>query len=140
LPSLNWDRRWLVVAVLATALAGCSYITPGQVPEPPKLEPSLFPARYKAQIAEFMRTSLSNPTKVKDAYIAEPVLKPIDKVPQYFTCVRYNPRDTKNQYEGVQTNLAIFLGGMLVQFLPERPELCNGLTYLRYPEIESMVP
>lgn len=137
---LDLDRHWLVVALLASALAGCSYITPGKVPDPPKLEPGLFPAKYKADVAEFMRTYLNNPTKVKDAYIAEPVLKPVDKIPQYITCVRYNPRDTKNQYEGNQTNLAIFLDGRLVQFLPENPELCSGLTYLRYPEIESMVP
>ena len=54
--------------------------------------------------------------------------------------MRYNPRDTKNQYEGNQTNLAVFLGGKLSQFLPETPEMCSGLAYMRYPEIESMVP
>jgi len=106
------------------AAGGCSgdaltYLTPGRVPDPPKLHPAQVPARYKAEIADFMRAYLTNPTKVKDAYVGEPALKPVDKVSQYVTCVRYNSRDRANQYQGNRTNLVIFLGGRLVQFLPE---------------------
>jgi hypothetical protein len=110
------------------------------VPEPPPLDPSVFPAKYRTDVAAFMRTYLNNPTKVKDAYIAQPVLRPIDGVAHYVTCVRYNPRDSTNRYEGEQTNLVDFLGGKLNQFLPGNPETCSGLNYQRYPEIESMVP
>ena len=99
-----------------------------------------YPEKYRMQVADFMRTYLDNPTKVKDAFIGEPVVKPVGGTPLYVTCVRYNPRDSKNQYEGGKTNLAVFLGGKLSQFLPGDPELCNGLAYTRYPEIESMVP
>ncbi len=103
-------------------------------------DPKLFPSNYKAEVAEYLRTSLSNPSKVKDAFIGEPVLRPIASVPQYVTCVRYNPRDGKNNYEGSQSNLAVFLSGRLNQFLPGNPEICSGLAYQRYPELESMVP
>lgn len=112
----------------------------GKTAEPPPLNPTEFPAKYKTEVANFMRRYLNNPTKVKDAYIGQPVLKPVAGHPQYVTCVRYNPRDANNRYTGPTTRLAIFLGGTLTQFLPEEPEVCAGLNYQRYPEIENMVP
>ena len=67
-------------------------------------------------------------------------LKPVAGKPQYVTCVRYNPRDSANKYEGNTQRLVIFLGGKMNQFLPDDPQLCAGLAYQRFPEIESMVP
>jgi hypothetical protein len=141
LRGLTIGRFWPISVLLAAVLGGCdTFASLTRSPDPPKLDPSLFPANYRLEVADFMRTYLNNPTKVKDAYIAAPFLKPMDRVPQYITCVRYNPRDTRNQYEGNQTNIAMFLGGRLVQFVPGNPETCNGLVYQRFPEIESMVP
>lgn len=131
--------------MLAGLLAGCSggsnvldYVTPGKVPAAPVLEPGLFPANYKTEIIIFMRESLT--TRVRDAYIAQPVLRPMDKVPQYITCIRYSPLDSKNQPVGSETKLAIFLGGRLMQYLPGDPQVCAGLTYQRFPELESLAP
>src|SRR4029079_18057207 len=92
--------------------------------ETASLNPTQYPAAYKTEVAGFMRMYLTNPTKVKDAFIAEPVLKPVNGHPQYITCVRYNPRDSKDQYEGTTTKLAIFLGGQLNQLLEGKPEMC----------------
>ena len=135
---------WPLIVLLVVALAGCtaaslSNLVSGKAPEPP-LNPTEFPAKYRSDIAEFMRTWLINPTKVKDALIGEPALKPVAGQPHYVTCVRYNPRDGNDRYEGNQSNLVIFLGGKLNQFLPSDPAMCSGLNYQRYPEIESMVP
>ncbi|MSP46268.1 MAG: hypothetical protein EXQ83_10525 [Xanthobacteraceae bacterium] len=147
--SFELDRIRPVLALLAVqavVLGACSGSSPmsefafGKVYTSPPADPKIFPANYKAEVAEFLRTSLANPTKVKDAYIAQPVLKPVAGVSQYVTCVRYNPRDSKNQYEGTTSNVAIFLSGRLNQFLGENPEMCSGLAYQRYPELESMVP
>ena len=137
---------WPALALVAAVLGGCSgpdslsNFAFGKVNDPPPPDPKLFPAQYKTEIAEFMRTYLNNPTRVKDAFVGQPVLKTVAGQPQYVTCVRYNPRDPKNQYEGSKTNLAIFLGGRLNQFLDGRPDMCADLGYQRYPEIESMVP
>ena len=141
---LNMVRFRTVPAVLAVALGGCTAGSPtaisfGRAPESPFV-PVAYPEKYQMQIADFMRTYLDNPTKVKDAFLGEPVVRPVRGASLYVTCVRYNPRDSKNQYEGNKTNLAVFLGGKLSQFLPGDPELCSGLTYARYPEIEAMVP
>ena len=136
---------WPLLALIAGLLAGCSgdskvldYITPGKVPDAPVLEPGLFPANYKTEIINFLRGSLT--TRVRDAYIAQPVLRPMDKVPQYITCVRYSPLDEKNQPAGSESKLAIFLGGRLMQFLPGDPQVCAGLAYQRFPELESLGP
>jgi hypothetical protein len=142
---LNRVRFRSVPALLAVVLGGCTAgsltgVSFSRAPEPPPLVPVAYPEKYRVQIADFMRTYLHNPTKVKDAFIGEPVVKPVGGTPLYVTCVRYNPRDSKNQYEGGKTNLAVFLGGKLSQFLPGDPELCSGLTYARSPEIEAMVP
>ena len=71
---------------------------------------------------------------------AQPVLRPMDKLPQYITCVRYSPLDEKNQPAGSETKLAIFLGGRLMQFIPGDPQVCGSLTYQRFPELESLGP
>ena len=132
---LNSDRLWPVLALLGVILGGCSVT---KAPEVKPLEPGLFPKDYKTEVVNFLRTSLT--TRVKDATIAEPVLKTLDKVPQYITCVRYTLRDNKNQSIGNEAKLAVFLGGRLMQFLPEDPKLCAGLNYQRFPEIETMIP
>lgn len=133
------------MAVLAAVLGGCtasslSNLSFTKEPDTPPINPTLFPARYRTEIADFMRTYLNNPTKVKDAYIGEPVIRPFAGSPKYISCVRYNPRDNKDRYEGSQSNLVVFLDGKVNQFLGADPNLCAGLSYQRYPEIESMVP
>ena len=84
------------------------YVTPGKVPDAPVLEPGLFPCELQGGDRQFSPgfsddQSLGMP-------IAQPVLRPIDKVPQYITCIRYSPLDEKNQPAGSETKLAIFLG------------------------------
>jgi hypothetical protein len=141
----GWKRQghWLVLAVLAAGLAACSdgsgSLSLSKTPEP-AVDPTMYPREYKTEVAGFMRTYLNNPRKVRDAYIAEPVLRPVAGVQQYITCVRYNPQDTSNVYQGNQTDLAIFLGGQVNQFGAGDPKLCAGLNYQRFPEIENMVP
>jgi hypothetical protein len=137
-------RAGLLLMVISIVLSGCSgnlsSFSFGKQAEPPPIEPNLYPAKYREEITAFMRTYLANPVKVKDAFVAEPVLRPVAGTTHYITCIRYNPRDSKNQYLGVNTRFAIFLGGKLNQLLPEDPQLCAGLNYQRYPELEAMVP
>jgi hypothetical protein len=124
-------------------LGGCSGVESGPFAKPQdlsKVDPNLFPPHYQEQVTAFLRGYLSNPTKVKDAFIAEPVLRPVAGTPRYVTCVRYNPRDAEDRYQGGQTKLAIFLSGQLNQFLPADPQTCANLAYQRFPEAEAMVP
>jgi hypothetical protein len=124
--------------VAATAvLAACSVMT--GTPEAP-IDPNVFPKGYKMEVAAFLRTYLNNPTKVRDASISEPVLRPVGQRQQYVSCVRYNPRDENEKYLGHQENLAIFFGGKLNQFLASNREWCGTATYQRFPEAEALTP
>ena len=132
---------WTIAAVLAATLGGCSgdtkildYITPGKVPDLPKLEPGVYPTRYKSDVADLMRTEMR--VAIRDAYIGEPVLRPVRGVPHYVTCVRYGIRDSNNRDTGSDMKYIIFLGGIVNQFLPGDPELCGGLNYQRLPDVE----
>jgi hypothetical protein len=125
--------RFLVIA-LVIALAACS-----SKPEAP-IDPNLFPTGYKNQVAGFLRTYLNNPTKVRDAAISEPALKMVGGAPRYVSCVRYNARDVRNQYQGIEEKAALFLAGSLNQFLPANRELCANAVYQRFPEAEVLVP
>lgn len=134
-----------ISVLLASLLAGCSGsglsdFQFGKVKAEPPPDPMKFPADYKPQVADFLRRNIENPTKIRDAYIATPVLKPVGNTQQYITCVRYNPRDSRNQYEGPTQRFVIFLSGEVNQFLPDNPQMCAGLTYQRFPEVENMVP
>jgi hypothetical protein len=138
LHGVNIHRGASVAALLVLALGGCSGF--GTRKPPPPIEPNVFPANYKTVVANFLRTYLNNPTKVRDAYISAPALKPFGSGTHYISCVRYNPRDSANQYTGNEERVAEFLGGRLNQFLPGNPELCANAVYQRFPEAEVLVP
>ena len=127
-----------VLLVLALALGGCAGT--GGPATPPPTDPNVLPKNHREQVADFMRTYLIDPVKVRDASISEPMLKPFSGATYYVSCVRYNPRDTGGRYEGITERVALFLGGRLNQFLPANPELCRGVIYQRFPEAEVMVP
>ena len=128
----------LAPVLLALMLGACSGF--GGSSKPPATEANTLPKNYRQEVADFMRLSLDNPVKIKDAFISEPVLKPIAGMPHYVSCVRFNPRDTQGQYQGNTERIALFLGGRLNQFLPMERDACAGAAYQRFPEAEILVP
>jgi hypothetical protein len=139
LHGVNIHRGVSMAVLLALALGGCSGFGTSK-PPPLPTDPNVFPANYKSDVADFLRTYLNNPTKVRDAYISAPALKPFGSGTHYISCLRYNPRDAGNRYTGNEEWVAAFLGGRLNQFLPGNPELCASAVYQRFPEAEVLVP
>jgi hypothetical protein len=140
LSGLKGHRIRAALAALVLALGGCTGIGMGRSAAPPPADPNVLPQNYKERVAAFMRVYLDNPVRVRDAYISEPMLRPVGGATHYVSCVRYNPRNTQGQYEGNTERVALFLGGRLNQFLPASPELCGGVAYQRFPEAEVLVP
>lgn len=129
----------MAAVVLVLALGGCSGIMGRSQPAPPP-DPNIYPSKYRQDVADFLRTFLNNPTKVRDAYISEPTLKPIEGgASRYVSCVRYNARDVRNQYLGNEVKIAIFWAGGVNQFLDAR-DACATAVYQRFPEAEVLVP
>ena len=135
---LNIHRGSSAAISLVLALGACSGA--GSSAPPPQTSPNIFPAKYRTEIADFLRTYLNNPTKVRDAYVSEPALKPVGGATHYVSCIRYNPRDPQNRYTGNEDNVVVFWGGRLNQLLPGNPALCANAAYQRFPEAEILVP
>src|SRR5947207_6451438 len=109
----------------ALALGGCEGVgSLTRKPDSPPADPNMFPRDYRVQVLEFVRSEVKILTGIRDAAIAEPVLKPIGEANRYVACVRYNAKDDTAQYLGLKEHAAIFLGGRLNQFLPAMREQC----------------
>ena len=126
----NTASLWLV-PVFAMALAACSTKTP-------EIDPNMFPANYKKEILDTLTHTLDDPTNVRDAFISDPVLTPIDKDQRYTACVRFNARDLRRQYVGSRDRIAYFYGGSLNQLVEASPEQCGNAAYKPFPELEKL--
>ena len=116
----------------ALALAACSTTKDKPV------DPNLFPTDYKKEILNTMRTLLSDPTNVRDAYISDPALTPVGKEQRYTVCVRSNARDAEHQYMGPKDRIGYFYAGSLNQLIEATPEQCANVAYKPFPELEHL--
>jgi hypothetical protein len=99
-----------------------------------------YPTNYKTDILAAMRVYLSDPTTIRDASISEPVLKPasLTTPSRYMLCLRFNPKKTATVYEGMREVAAVFVAGRFDQFVETPKELCAGVTYAPFPELEKL--
>jgi hypothetical protein len=126
----NAASLWLVPA-FAMALAACETKTP-------EIDPNMFPADFKKEILNTLKQTLDDPTNVRDAYISDPVLTPVEKSQRYTVCVRFNARDLSRQYAGSKDRIAYFYGGHLNQLVAATPEQCGNAAYKPFPELEKL--
>jgi hypothetical protein len=103
---------------------------------------AVLPESYKAEIIAFMRTYLNDPANVRDAFITEPVMKPVGGRNQYAVCLRYNAKNTDGKYMGSKDTLAVFDRGrfdrMIDQFPKDTPHPCADADYKHFPELEAL--
>lgn len=130
------------LAIIAVLLAGCAG---GDNAEPlvsharsPKTEQP-FPETYKAQLLEYLKIYLNDPTGVKEAQLAEPVKKYLAGWPRYIVCVRYNARATTGAYGGASDRVAIYVDGRFDQYEEKSRDLCSGAAYKPFPELERLM-
>jgi hypothetical protein len=99
-----------------------------------------YPTNYKTDILAAMRVYLNDPTAIRDASISEPVLKPasLTMPSRYMLCLRFNPKKTATVYEGMREVAAVFVAGRFDQFVETPKELCAGVTYAPFPELEKL--
>jgi len=60
--------------------------------------PQSFPANYRAELLAFMKTYLNNPVGVRDAAMAEPVMRDVNGKMRYVSCLRYSARESDGSY------------------------------------------
>ena len=132
-------RRHVGLIIIALALSACAG---GQhkTDENGGEGVNAYPTNYKTDIVAAMRVYLNDPTAIRDASISEPVLKPatLTMPSRYMLCLRFNPKKTATVYEGTREVAAVFVAGRFDQFIETPKELCAGVTYAAFPELEKL--
>ncbi|MEX0752262.1 MAG: hypothetical protein WD073_04970 [Xanthobacteraceae bacterium] len=128
----NAATRCMLSALVLT-LAACSSGS-----KQAAVNPNLYPVDYKREILAAMRQLLADPTQVRDAFISDPVLTPVDKDQRYALCLRANARDAKGQYTGSADSIAYFYGGHLNLFVRAKGDECSKAAYKPFPELEKL--
>jgi hypothetical protein len=101
-------------------------------------DPNIFPDKYRQEVLDTLSSALPDITNVRDAFISEPTITPIGKVPRYTVCVRYNARNVNREYMGSKDRIGIFYGGHLNQLVEAEGDQCAKAAYKPFPELEKI--
>ncbi|WP_426615218.1 hypothetical protein [Bradyrhizobium sp. McL0616] len=130
-----------VILMLPLALAACF----GSDGDRPSLMegtqtggPQPFPDNFRGDTLALMRAYLNNPVGVRDAGIAEPVLREIGGRQFYVSCLHFTPRETDGSYKTVRERAAVFVNGRGDRVVDRTNEFCVGAVYAPFPELEKM--
>jgi hypothetical protein len=93
---------------------------------------------YKTDIIALMRTYLNDPAGVRDAFISEPALRPIENADRYTICLRYTARKGGGQYAASKDSLVIFREGRVDHIVDTVREMCKDAAYQPFPELERL--
>jgi hypothetical protein len=135
----------LVLAFLAASLGACGHHPPDTATEN---EINVYPTNYKSDILGAMHAYLSNPTGIRDAAISDPALKTVANTTRYTACLKFNAKkDGSNDYAGARTIAAVFQVGRFDRFVDgtnaketNAKDLCTGVTYTPFPELQKLSP
>jgi hypothetical protein len=131
-------RRHVGLIIMALALSACAggHHKTDEAGE----GVNAYPTNYKTDILAAMRVYLSDPTAIRDASISEPALKPasLTMPSRYMLCLRFNPKKTATVYEGMREVAAVFVAGRFDQFIETPKDICAGVTYAPFPELEKL--
>jgi len=127
-----------VVLTAVLVLSGCSSLPNPLAPSAESTDVNTFPQNYKGELLAFMQTYLNDPTDVRDAQIAEPVLKAVGSSERYVVCLRYNAKDSQGRYMGAKESIAVYLRGRFNQLVNATGEVCKGAAYQPFPEMQAL--
>jgi hypothetical protein len=135
----------LGVLVCALVLAGCGSsaldsFTFMQSRNEKPIERNLVPTRFKEQVLRTVPSVVEDQTGIREAYYSDPVLDPNGPVAVYWSCVRFNARNSAKEYTGPKEYVAYYYGGDLSQFVLDKSDQCRTANYKPFPELERLCP
>jgi hypothetical protein len=134
-----FGRRLVLLGMSAILLGGCSGLgIGGSKNAAPAVDPNLFPADYKPDLLAMLQTYLVDPTNIRDAYITEPVLKPVGSDQRYVVCVRYDAKDGSGRYMGRKDKMVFYFAGKRNQFVDATKDYCGDAVFQPFPELQSL--
>lgn len=129
-------RRLVLVAMCSAALGACAFRveewgdrTEGQ---------QIIPVNYRSELVAFMRSYLNDPAGIRDAVIAEPVMRTVGGRLRYVTCVRFSARENGNEYLPAKERAVLYVDGRLDRLVEDGAEICAGAKYAPFPELEKI--
>ncbi|MBR0847176.1 hypothetical protein JQ543_05395 [Bradyrhizobium diazoefficiens] len=133
--------RLALTLALPLALAACF----GSDSERPALMgggqaggPQPFPDNFRSDTLALMRTYLNNPVGVREASMADPVLREVGGRQFYIGCLHFTPRETDGSYKVMRERAVIFVNGRADRVAERAGEFCAGAVYAPFPELEKM--
>ena len=100
--------------------------------------PQPFPDNFRGDTLALMRAYLNNPVGVREAGIAEPVLREIGGRQFYVSCLHFTPREIDGSYKTMRERAAVFVNGRGDRVAERTTEFCAGAVYAPFPELEKM--
>ncbi|MGX4771058.1 hypothetical protein ACWAUC_14805 [Bradyrhizobium guangdongense] len=100
--------------------------------------PQPFPDNFRGDTLALMHTYLNNPVGVRDAGMADPVLREVGGRQFYVSCLRYTPRESDGSYKTMRERAVVFVNGRGDRVVDRASELCAGAVYAPFPELEKM--
>ena len=97
-----------------------------------------FPANYRPELLAFLKTYLNNPKGVHDAMMAEPLQRVVGGRQRYVGCLRYDARGMDGNYDGMRERAVLYVDGRLDRIIENAGEVCAGVAYAPFPEMEKM--
>ena len=97
-----------------------------------------FPANYRSEVLAFLKTYLNNPVGVRQAVMAEPTQRTVNGRVRYVSCLRFAERQADGSYREPRERAILFINGRLDRVLQEASEVCAGVAYAPFPELEHM--
>lgn len=127
---------------LAAVLGGCSHREIDAITGADQSAANEFPANYKAEILEAMHAYLNNPTGVRDAAIAAPLLKPPGPgaPDRYLVCLKFNAKKNATDYAGMKEIAAVFVAGRFDRFIETPKDQCADAAFAPFPELQNLPP
>jgi hypothetical protein len=131
----------MAILMLPVALAACignddsrpiSFMGSGGAANQP------FPNNFRSEELAFMRTYLNNPVGVRSATMADPVLRDVNGRTRYVGCLRYAARESDGAYREPRERAILFVNGRLDRMIEKPDELCAGVAYAPFPELEKL--
>jgi hypothetical protein len=117
-------------------MVACSSFGPHGSTEGP--EANVYPDNYRAELLAFLRTYLNDPTNVREAQIAAPMLRQVNSTDRYVVCVKYNAKNNDGRYMGVRETVAIYVRARFNQLVDATGDVCKGATYQAFPELAAL--
>jgi hypothetical protein len=130
--------RFAAGLLLASALAGCGGLNfwGSNSAQPAAIDPNLYPANYRMQIARLLATLLKDRADFYGALISPPVLKPVADSPNqhYVVCVQLDGHNVQ------RNKVIVYLAGEPTQFIDATPQQCGDAAYQPFTELQTVKP